>query len=322
MLRTLKGVHVAFTGILSRRRSEAVRAAKRAGAIVHGGPSARTTVVVRGRPNPLQAAGREGGLKLMEIKRLREKGHRITLLNETQFWRLTRQGSGLNLCAGQAEFSYGTGRRHSGLTPDPEPVVGIAVARRQARPRRRRRPPHLVPPRSSAARAAARLARGGVPVEAPLVDDRAGVEEPVAVRRPAADLPRTRERAVRDLSRRDRVSPRGARRDEPSARRDFPLRFRREAPAPARDLQRNAQYAIASSHVTPTTGCRAAEKSGSVHHGGAAARPDSRKGAYSAFVTGVRPRRNGGEAGIATSSGIWFAIIRVGCDNTDDGALD
>jgi len=27
-------------------------------------------------------------LKLMEIKRLREKGHRIVLLNETQFWRL------------------------------------------------------------------------------------------------------------------------------------------------------------------------------------------------------------------------------------------
>ena len=26
--------------------------------------------------------------KLMEIKRLREKGHRITLLNEAQFWRL------------------------------------------------------------------------------------------------------------------------------------------------------------------------------------------------------------------------------------------
>jgi len=27
-------------------------------------------------------------LKLMEIKRLREKGHRITLLSETTFWRL------------------------------------------------------------------------------------------------------------------------------------------------------------------------------------------------------------------------------------------
>jgi hypothetical protein len=25
----------------------------------------------------------------MEIKRLREKGHRITLLDETRFWRLT-----------------------------------------------------------------------------------------------------------------------------------------------------------------------------------------------------------------------------------------
>jgi BRCT domain type II-containing protein len=88
VLRSLKGVHLAFTGILTKRRKEAVRAAKRAGAIVHSGPSARTSVVVRGKPNSLQAAGRDGGLKLMEIKRLRERGHRITLLNETQFWRL------------------------------------------------------------------------------------------------------------------------------------------------------------------------------------------------------------------------------------------
>ena len=88
VLRSLKGVHLAFTGILSKKRREAIRAAERAGAIVHGGPSALTTVVVRGRPNPLQAAGRDGGLKLMEIKRLREKGHRVTLLNEKQFWRL------------------------------------------------------------------------------------------------------------------------------------------------------------------------------------------------------------------------------------------
>jgi eukaryotic-like serine/threonine-protein kinase len=88
VLKTLKGVHLAFTGILSKRRSEAIRAARRAGAVIHGMPSARTTVVVRGRPNPLQAAGRDAGLKLMEIKRLREKGHKITLLNEAQFWRL------------------------------------------------------------------------------------------------------------------------------------------------------------------------------------------------------------------------------------------
>ena len=89
--RTLKGVHLAFTGILSKRRSEAAHAAKRAGAIVHSAPSALTTVVVRGRPNTLQAAGKDAGLKLMEIKRLRQKGHKITLLNETQFWRLVRK---------------------------------------------------------------------------------------------------------------------------------------------------------------------------------------------------------------------------------------
>ena len=88
MLRSLKNVHIAFTGFLSVPRNVAARAATRAGAIVHGGPSALTTVVVRGRPNALQAAGKDGGLKLMEIKRLREKGHRITLLSEPQFWRL------------------------------------------------------------------------------------------------------------------------------------------------------------------------------------------------------------------------------------------
>jgi BRCT domain type II-containing protein len=91
VLRTLKDVHLAFTGILSRPRRDAALAARRAGAIVHGAPSARTAVVVRGRPNPLQAAGREGGLKLMEIKRLREKGQRITLLSEAQFWRLVQR---------------------------------------------------------------------------------------------------------------------------------------------------------------------------------------------------------------------------------------
>jgi eukaryotic-like serine/threonine-protein kinase len=88
VLRSLRKVHLAFTGILSRPRREAAAAARRAGAIVHHGPSAKTTVVVRGRPNVLQAAGRDGGLKLMEIKRLRAKGHRITLINEAQFWRL------------------------------------------------------------------------------------------------------------------------------------------------------------------------------------------------------------------------------------------
>jgi serine/threonine protein kinase len=89
VIRSLKGVHVTFTGIFSKTRKQVALAARRAGAIVHSGPSTRTTVIVRGRPNALQAAGREGGLKLMEIKRLREKGLRITVLTEAQFWRLT-----------------------------------------------------------------------------------------------------------------------------------------------------------------------------------------------------------------------------------------
>ena len=89
-LRSLRGVHLTFTGILSKRRREAIAAARRAGAIVHSGASAETTVIVRGRPNPLQAAGRDGGLKLMEMKRLREKGHRVTVLTDAQFWKLVR----------------------------------------------------------------------------------------------------------------------------------------------------------------------------------------------------------------------------------------
>jgi serine/threonine-protein kinase len=93
-VRSLKGVHLAFTGILSRPRKDAIRLARRAGAIVHGAPSALTRVVVRGRPNAQQAAGRDAGLKLMEIKRLRDKGQRITLLNEAQFLRLAAKSPG------------------------------------------------------------------------------------------------------------------------------------------------------------------------------------------------------------------------------------
>ena len=92
IVRSLKGVHITFTGIFTKKRRDVARAATRAGAIVHSGPSSRTTVIVRGAPNALQAAGRDAGLKLMEIKRLREKGHRITVLTERQFWRLAARG--------------------------------------------------------------------------------------------------------------------------------------------------------------------------------------------------------------------------------------
>ncbi len=90
-LRSLKGVHLALTGIFTVARREVQKAAMRAGAVLHGAPSRKTTVVVRGRPNALQAAGRDAGRKLMEIKRLREKGHRITIISEAQFWRLARR---------------------------------------------------------------------------------------------------------------------------------------------------------------------------------------------------------------------------------------
>ena len=119
--RALKGVHLAFTGILSRPRREAKAAARRAGAVLHGMPSVRTSVVVRGKPNPLQAAGREAGLKLMEIKRLRAKGHRITLLDERQFWRLA---------ARRAEGSSSAGYlKHCTSSARPSPVLlpGVQV---------------------------------------------------------------------------------------------------------------------------------------------------------------------------------------------------
>jgi len=40
------------------------------------------------RPNDQQVAGKDGGLKLMETKRLAAKGHRITIIGEAQFWKL------------------------------------------------------------------------------------------------------------------------------------------------------------------------------------------------------------------------------------------
>ena len=66
VLRTLKGVHLAFTGILTKRRRDAVLAAKRAGAVVTAcRPAGRQSSSVAARMRS-RAAGREAGLKLME----------------------------------------------------------------------------------------------------------------------------------------------------------------------------------------------------------------------------------------------------------------
>lgn len=85
---SLAGKRLSFTGFLSRLRREAIGAARKAGAIVQSKPGRTTDVLVRGRPNRLQIAGDAGGTKLIEIRRLAAKGHRITVIGEQQFWKL------------------------------------------------------------------------------------------------------------------------------------------------------------------------------------------------------------------------------------------
>jgi serine/threonine-protein kinase len=87
-VKSLAGKRLSFTGFLSRPRSEAIAAAKKAGAIVQSKPGQSTDVLVRGRPNVLQIAGTVGGLKLMEIRRLAAQGHVITVIGDKQFWKL------------------------------------------------------------------------------------------------------------------------------------------------------------------------------------------------------------------------------------------
>jgi serine/threonine-protein kinase len=87
-VKSLSGRNVSFTGFLSRPRSEAIDAARKAGAVVQSKPGKTTSVLVRGRPNALQIAGADAGSKLIEVRRLAERGHLVTMINETQFWRL------------------------------------------------------------------------------------------------------------------------------------------------------------------------------------------------------------------------------------------
>ena len=85
---SLVGKRVSFTGFLSRPRSEAIAAARKACAVVQAKPGSATDVLVRGRPNALQVAGTVGGLKLMEIRRLAARGHAVKVIGEGQFWKL------------------------------------------------------------------------------------------------------------------------------------------------------------------------------------------------------------------------------------------
>ena len=92
-VQSLKGKRLAFTGFLMRPRDEAIVAARRAGAIVQSKPGKLTDVLVRGQPNALQIAGKDGGSKLIEVRRLAAQGHKVTVIGERQFWRLVESKS-------------------------------------------------------------------------------------------------------------------------------------------------------------------------------------------------------------------------------------
>jgi len=115
---SLEGKRISITGFLSRPRSEAIAAARKAGAIFQSKPGPSTDVLVRGRPNALQIAGTVGGLKIMEIRRLAARGHLITVIGEKQFWKLVEPAPRLAARARVAK--------------------GKAVARRSTRARRSR----------------------------------------------------------------------------------------------------------------------------------------------------------------------------------------
>jgi serine/threonine protein kinase len=89
----LDGKRLSFTGFLSRPRSDAIAAAKKAGAIVQSKPGKLTDVLVRGQPNAQQIAGKDAGSKLIEVRRLAAQGHKVTVIGERQFWRLAEASS-------------------------------------------------------------------------------------------------------------------------------------------------------------------------------------------------------------------------------------
>ena len=92
-VKSLAGKRLSFTGFLERPRDEAIAAARKAGAIGQSRPGQSTDLLVRGRPNTLQIAGKDGGSKLIDVRRLAARGHKVTVIGERQFWRLVESPS-------------------------------------------------------------------------------------------------------------------------------------------------------------------------------------------------------------------------------------
>ena len=110
-VRSLIGRRVSFTGFLNRPRREAIAAAILAGAVVQASPGPSTDILVRGRPNALQVAGKSGGLKLMEIRRLAAKGHRVTIIGERLFWKLAARAKSRGRPKRRTSSAIGEARR-------------------------------------------------------------------------------------------------------------------------------------------------------------------------------------------------------------------
>jgi serine/threonine protein kinase len=89
----LRGKQVAFTGRLSMPRREAARLVTDAGGKVSSAVTTRTEVLVRGVGSPAWIAD-DQGRKLLAAVRIRERGGRIRVINESRFLRLVRPVGG------------------------------------------------------------------------------------------------------------------------------------------------------------------------------------------------------------------------------------
>ncbi len=87
-LRSLEARTISFTGPLGISRAEATRLARRAGARVIDSPSGALDALVVGDASPGWIAGTSGGVKILQVLALRERGYPITIITARHFLRL------------------------------------------------------------------------------------------------------------------------------------------------------------------------------------------------------------------------------------------
>jgi serine/threonine protein kinase len=88
LVRSLHRKHVVFTGKLTMLRSAAANLLKRAGGILQSGVTGTTDILVVGEQAPNWKAEKKGQ-KLLDLDRERELGHRIAVITEKRFRKLT-----------------------------------------------------------------------------------------------------------------------------------------------------------------------------------------------------------------------------------------